>query len=295
MYFEFITMKKSNFSRACIKRPSLFCNASPMMLPSLFLIGIFCLTGCGTIDLKSHWRDRDIIIDGKNTEWRYLNVLDDKETSVGVLNDNDFIYLIFISTNHDVRSQVVRRGLTIWFDSDGGKDEKFGVHYPLGFGGIRPAQDGRPESDSEEQTVRKNNSTDELEIIGPKKEDRHRMTLAETGGIEARFTTSNGVLVYEMKVPLLENSTHPFAVGAKSGVKIGVGVLTDRSPERPAGGFEEGGGERGEGSGGRSGAAMGGRGGGRRGGGGRKGTSGQAEAFTMWSKVQLASTDNLVH
>ncbi len=258
-------------------------------------MGLLFVVGCGTIDLKSRWRDREITIDGKNTEWRYLNVLDDKETSVGVLNDNEFIYLLFITTNRNVHNQVVRRGLTLWFDSDGGKDEKFGVHYPIGFGGIRSAQDGGPENDNEWQNLRKENSTDELEIIGPKKEDRHRMTLAETGGIEARFTTSNDVLVYEMRVPLLENSSHPFAIGTKSGARIGVGVMTlnARASEKPAQDFGENGGERGEGSGGRDGAGMGGRG--RRGGGERKGSSGQAEPFTMWAKVQLASKDTVLH
>ena len=261
-------------------------------------MSLFFLTGCGSIDLKSRWRDREITIDGKNTEWRYLNVLDDKETSVGVLNDDDFIYLIFITTNRNVHNQVMRRGLTIWFDNDGGKDEKFGVHYPIGFGGIRSAQDGGPEIDNEGQNLRKENSTDELEIIGPKKEDRHRMTLAETGGIEARYTTTNGVLVYEMKVPLLENSSHPFGIGTKSGVRIGVGAVTlvDRPSERPPQSIGESGGERGEGAGGRSGAGMGGRGGGgRRGGGGKRESSGSAEPFKMWAKVQLALNDSVTH
>lgn len=296
MHSVFETTKKSILLRTLNRNHGLFCKVAQTILLNLFLMGLFFLAGCGTIDLKSRWRDREITIDGKNTEWRYLNVLDDKETSIGVLNDNDFIYLIFITTNRDVHNQVVRRGLTLWFDSDGGKDEKFGVHYPIGFGGIRSAQDSRPESDNEGQNLRKENSTDELEIIGPKKEDRHRMTLAETGGIEARFTTSSGVLVYEMKVPLLENSSHPFAIGTKSGARIGVGALADRASERPAEGFGESGGERGDGAGGRDGAGMGGRGGGaRRGGGGRKGSSGQAEPFKMWAKVQLASNDTVMH
>ena len=292
----FKTMKKSIVPRTLNRNHDLFCKVGQPILLHLFLMGLFFLVGCGTLDLRSRWRDREITIDGRNAEWRYLNVLDDKETSVGALNDNNFIYLIFITTNRDVHNQVVRHGLTWWFDSDGGKDEKFGVHYPIGLGGIRSAQDVRPESDNEGQNLRKENSTDELEIIGPKKEDRHRMTLAETGGIEARFTTSNGVLVYEMKVPLLENSLHPFAIGTKSGERIGVGVVTDRASERPTDGLRENGGERGEGVGGRDGAGMGGRGsGGRRGGGGRKGPGGQAESFSMWAKVQLASSDSVMH
>ena len=96
------------------------------------------MAGCGMIDLKSHWRNRPVVIDGKNSEWgNSLVLLDDKETSIGILNDSDFIYIGLVSTNRNLRSQVMRRGITFWFDVEGGKDEKFGVHYPLGFDAVR--------------------------------------------------------------------------------------------------------------------------------------------------------------
>jgi hypothetical protein len=96
------------------------------------------MAGCGMIDLKSHWRNRPVVIDGKNTEWgNSLVLLDDKETSIGILNDSDFIYIGLVSTNRNLRNQVVRRGITFWFDVEGGKDEKFGVHYPLDFDAVR--------------------------------------------------------------------------------------------------------------------------------------------------------------
>src|SRR5271157_1887442 len=72
------------------------------------VIMFLCLmAGCGMIDLKSHWRNRPVVIDGKNTEWgNSLVLLNDKETSIGILNDSDFIYIGLVSTNRSLRSQV---------------------------------------------------------------------------------------------------------------------------------------------------------------------------------------------
>lgn len=178
-------------------RQKLLRNVLTVVLAHVF----FFLAGCGSIEIKSHWRDREVVIDGKNTEWRYLTPLEDKETSVGMLNDENFLYIILVSSNRDVHSQVVRRGLTFWFDNEGGKTKKFGVHYPLAFRGRPSTGDESPEEDSQSQIVRRESDVNEFEIFGPNEEDRHRMTAAETGGIEARVRTTGGILVYEMKVP----------------------------------------------------------------------------------------------
>ena len=270
------------------------------------LIMVFCLmAGCGMIDLKSHWRNRPVVIDGKNTEWgNSLVLLDDKETSIAILNDSDFIYIGLVSTNRNLRGQVARRGITFWFDVEGGKDEKFGVHYPLGFDAVRPSPENGTDADSQSSTVQKDLPTDDLEIEGPGKDDHHPMTFAEAGGIEAKYKIANGVLVYELKVPLSDKSSSPFTIGAKSGALIGVGAETsnNKSSPKPSESASEGGsGGRGGGMGGEGGGGYGGGsggyGGGRghRGGGGGGGRSssggGQGEPFTMWAKVQLAVHD----
>ena len=124
------------------------------------------------------------------------------------------------------------------------------------------------------------------------------MTFAEAGGIEAKYKIANGVLVYELKVPLSNKSSSPFTIGAKSGTLIGVGAETSNtksSPKPSEGVSEGGGGGRGEGMGGGGGYGGGGGGGrGRRGGGGgggRSSSGAQGEPFTMWAKVQLAVRD----
>ena len=265
------------------------------------VIMFLCLmAGCGMIDLKSHWRNRPVVIDGKNTEWgNSLVLLDDKETSIGILNDSDFIYIGLISTNRNLRSQVVRRGITFWFDVEGGKDEKFGVHYPLGFEAVRPLTEEGTDAENQPSMVPKEIPSDDLEIEGPGKDDHHPMTFAEAGGIEAKYKITNGVLVYELKVPLSDRTSSPFAIGTKSGALIGVGAETsnNKSSPKPSEGVSAGGGGGGGGMGGGGGGGYGGgggrgrRGGGEGGGGGRSSSGRQGEPFTMWAKVQLAVRD----
>jgi len=270
------------------------------------VIMFLCLmAGCGMIDLKSHWRNRPVVIDGKNTEWgNSLVLLDDKETSIGILNDSDFMYIGLVSTNRNLRSQVVRRGITFWFDVEGGKDEKFGVHYPLGFDAVHPSTEEGADAENQPSMVPKEIPSDDLEIEGPGKDDHHSMTFAEAGGIEAKYKIANGVLVYELKVPLSDRTSSPFAIGTKSGALIGVGAETsnNKSSPKPSEGVSAGGGGGGGGGGGMGGGSGGGygggggggrgrRGGGGGGGGGRSSSGGQGEPFTMWAKVQLAVRD----
>jgi uncharacterized membrane protein YgcG len=262
------------------------------------LILFLCfVAGCGMIDLKSHWRNRLVVIDGKNTEWgNSLVLLDDKETSIAILNDSDFIYIGMVSTNRNLRNQVMRRGMTFWFDVEGGKDEKFGIHYPLPFDALRSSPENGSDADNQSSAMQKDLPVDDLEIEGPGKDDHHPMTFAEAGGIEAKYKIANGVLVYELKVPLSEKSTSPFTIGAKFGTKIGVGAETsNKSTPKPPERVSEGSGGRGEGMGGGGYGGGGGGGRGHHGGGGgsrdRSSSGSQGEPFSMWAKVQLAVRD----
>jgi len=247
------------------------------------------LPGCGTLELKSLWRDREVVVDGKNTEWTgALTALEDKQTSIGLLNDGDYLYIGLTSADQNLQRQAMRRGITFWFDRDGGEDKKFGIHFPIGFGGFGPPQGGRANEEERERHPQVESSeglTDELEIYGPAAGESHRMTMAQTGGIEARLGTSDGILVYELKVPLMDNGPHMFAIGTKTGASIGVGVetLSNRSFERPPEDSPGYGSGRGGGFGGRGGRGRGGSGGGRP----RSGE--QAEPLKVWAKVQLAA------
>ena len=258
----------------------------------IFLLA-FLLGGCGGLTLDSNWRDREINVDGIHDEWEGgLTSIEKEHVSVGLLNDDDYVYICLVTRDGDIRRRVIQSGLTLWFDPDGGKDKTFGIRYPLGMIEMGWRMRGRGE-ERDDETLRENfaESLREIEILGPDKDDRRRLNVAGVTGIEIRLRISNEMLVYEAKVPLIQSDQHPFAIGAESGELIGVGLETakfDRKAmrERMAGG--PGGGRRP--GGGMGGGGRGGMGGGRRGGGRPQ----IPEQFKVWASVQLASENSAV-
>lgn len=250
------------------------------------------MSGCSNLEFASHWRTGDITIDGQNKEWDgLLTPLDDKLTSVGMVNDSSNLYIGLVTANRDLARQIMRRGITFWFDREGGKRKTFGIRFPLGYEGYAPSGDSPNEGSGQGEASRNERiaeASGELDLYGPREGDIHRMTLAEAEGIEVKAKVDRGMLVYEMKVPLEEDAHHPFAVGAKAGTLIGVGVETssERQGERPSEGMTRGdGGGRGFGGRGRGGGGMGG-------GGRRAAPQSQAAPLDVWAKVQLSPRIN---
>lgn len=278
-----------------MKRSVRFCSnqlRGGLSWSTLGILVVVLLSGCGSLKLKSGWRDREIAIDGNPGEWQgALQFMEKANVSLGLLNDDDFLYVCLVTDNRQVQSQLVRRGAILWFDRNGGEDKKFGIRYPLGLfeagfdRGFEPpiARGGEPDTVRFRQIFEQ--STSELEIIGPEKDDRHRVPVAQAEGIEARVTDSGGKLVYELRVPLHMDEQHPYAINASAGKTIGVGLVTpeinrEMFRNRMRGGI---GGRPGGGIGGRPGfGGMGGRPpGGRR--------PEMPEPLKVWAKVELAN------
>jgi hypothetical protein len=247
-----------------------------------------CLAGCGTEQIPSHWRDRPIVIDGKNTEWQgLLQPLGEKGTSVAVTNDSSFVYLALATNNHDVQRLILRHGVTVWLDRKGGKEKGFGIHYPLGFGGFKPRSEDQPSEGTDiRMPTLSAGASDELEILGGNDGQKSRMTMAQASGIEIRYGIEHDTLVYEMKVPLFDNGRTPFAIGTQAGATIGAGIVAqaERGEGRPPAEGRQGG----EGSP---------TGTGRHGGGGRQGgepgrgrpnESAGSQSFDVWATVRLS-------
>ncbi len=263
-------------------------SSRPAKLRSVHLFLLCLLAGCGSLELQSHWRDHEVVIDGKNTEWYGFSVVLDKErVSASLLNDEDYLYIGLVVTDRGLQRQIMRQGITFWFDRNGSDDKKFGIRFPLGFsrpGFSRDKMGERGGSDQQRENV--SDGSSELEIYRLGGEQHQRMTMAQASGIEARFHTLHDTLMYELKVPLADNASHPFAIDTTPGSVIGVGVESSHDFEKPPEGTVEGEGGRG-GFGGRG-------GGGRRNGfgGGEPGSSGSPEPLKVWAKVQLAVKDS---
>jgi len=130
-----------------------------------------------------------------------------------------------------------------------------------------------------------------LELLGPGKDDRRSLQLDHTPGIEVRIGRVEGSVVYELKVPLQVDDGHPYAIGARPGATIGIGLETPEveKPESAGDAGMPGKGGRPPGGGGMGGGGMGGgppMGGG---GHGRPGGFEPAKPIKAWATVRLAA------
>ena len=271
--------------------------------------------------LDSRWLDSPVTVDGSALDWPGpLVPFNDEPVSIGAANDGESMFVVLTASERAARMQIVRRGLIVWFDS-GGKDKKrFGLKFPIGAGfseedfrgrrrgggsGDGSSRGGDGEGPPREGTQRDAppppprpadppDPPNRLEVLGSSKDDARSFTADKAPGIEVKLGQAEGLLTYELKVPLAANDAHPYGIGAKPGAVISVGLEMPKL-EMPEGRGREGGGRGGPGGG------MGGHGGGGMGGyggmGGRGGHSNgggferaeQPKPLSGWMAVQLAS------
>jgi hypothetical protein len=251
----------------------------------------FLQSGCSTLQLESTWKDRDITMDGKGGDWlgaKYY--FEESAVSMGLINDQKYLYVSMMTENPMIRAQIMQQGLTVWLDPKGGQNKSFGIKFPLGMQGRETnsakmaPQKMMDEMSREEMMQKFQGMMTELEVLGPEEEVLARMDIQDAQGFEAKMRNAAGTFVYELKVPLAHSEEYPFAIGVEPGDVIGVGLLSPKMQfQRPRG--MQGGG-RIPGGGGMppgGGVGMGGRGG--MGGMGRM----VPQDLKIWAKVQLAS------
>lgn len=227
--------------------------------------------------LESHWRDRDIVVDGDNGDWAGpLAAVDAKyPITAAVANDREFLFLVLSTGDAAMRRQIMRQGLIVWFDPAGGDKKHFGIKFPVGLALTMAGKGGRgrPGPDQPDEPSRVD-PPNRLEVYGPAKDDAHSFVLEAAPGIAVKVGEVAGYFVYELKVPLASTPQTPYAIGGKPGSVIGLGLETPKSEApRRGGGF------------GGSGRGMG-----RRGGMGdrRDGEFDRPKPVKAWASVELA-------
>lgn len=281
----------------------------------VFLLGgLLVVTGCGKLAMDSNWRTRQITIDGGDGDWQgAVTYVAKGSTVVGLLNDEQFLYLRLASADRATQVQVMRLGFTVWFDARGGGQQSFGIRFPQGMGGRgRPFAEGEGEQEPGRQQwaarepgeVPPAVALGQPEVIGPGKGERHRLTDPDSQGIDLEVVQAEGRLVYELKIPLARDEAHPYGLGVRPGQQFSIGFETN-TPDREAMRARRGGGGRrpgGMGGGGMGpeglgpggmeppGMGMGGSRGGRGMGGGRPAAGGDLpQPLKLWVKVRLAA------
>jgi hypothetical protein len=252
--------------------------------------------GCGEEEFESRWRDREIVIDGKASEWRGTEQYsdDDKGVRFAVINDGEYLYMCLTTWNRKTQQQILVRGLTVWFDEKGGDERVYGIDFPMtkGPGEMQEFRDAATADRVraiEDLLVR---SRSEM-IIGRSKDHAGEWMFVEDGkelGIEAVLDIDDRILVYELKVPLTGGEGLPFPDGMAEGGLASLGLEMGKvdvdemrrqmQEQRPPGGGMPGGGMGG----------MGGMGGSARPGGGPDGMrEAMEEELEVWMKIRLAT------
>ena len=267
---------------------------STCILSIILVCVAFASYGCSTaVELSSAWSDRDVVVDGSDSDWQGATTyIKGSNLALGVRNDSEYVYACIIFNDHQNQMQVLASGLTVWFDAAGGQKKAFGVRFPLGMQGNQPPAgiERRTEPEDDRQLIKQLQS--ELEVIGPGKDDRERMPSMVAQGITAKLGNRQGVLVYELRVPLRKSASNPYAIDMGEGQFLGIGFeTTGLNPEtlkdRPGG---MGGGGSGRGGPPQAGGGMPPGGGGPPRGGppGMQGGGRQPEPLKLWTRVQLA-------
>jgi len=192
------------------------------------------LAGCSTFStylIDSQRPAQPIIVDGQTEDWAgRLYIIGDGPVSLGLANDRDNLYVCLLAEDNFLRAQIMMQGLTVWFDPQGGKKETLGLKYPLGRPrGGRPGPGPGQEPEGPDFDRLPAQPPAEVEIIRAGEKNPQKMSIAEARGIELRAVSSSGLLVYELKIPLLRSADHPIAVGVEPGRSVGVGFETGKA------------------------------------------------------------------
>lgn len=256
----------------------------------ILLLALFFI-GCGELKFESAWLDREIIIDGSHDDWEnLLKFSEDKRITVGIANDNDYLYVCLLSADEHLLFQSLSAGFTVWLDPSGGKKKKLGLRFPEG-GLMKQTgprdRAGRPSPAKLIKQIEWENMS--VGIIQNGETNRINYSELNGSGLELRIGEIFGRFIYELKIPLHESGESLFEFNVKKDGRLSLGFETGKmkSPDRS---HKKGGGMRMGGSGGRgSGRGGKGMGGGRSG--GRGARPDMPERFEVWLKVKLADSN----
>jgi hypothetical protein len=207
-------------------------NAGPIgRLPQSLIAALLAIPAAIVIGapagLMSTWRTSPVTIDGITDEWSKLETMDGGP-AVAVMNDRDSLYLAVMTNDRKVRG-LLATGLILWFDASGGKAQTLGLRISGTEAPLLPGMTERPASNSSAAGL-SSDVLDRFDLLGPGKSQRRLVDLKDAPGVELAIGSDSDTIAYEVKVPLASAPGRVFAVGAKSGATIGLGVATPEAP-----------------------------------------------------------------
>lgn len=183
------------------------------------------------VTIAASWRSEDGLVDGSIDEWARLERVE-SGPAVAVQNDATSLYLAVASNDPVVREQLAT-GVIVWIDGTGRRRQAFGIRLD---GLVRRSLPGANPGTTAASAIAEErvlNPLDEFDLLGPARLQRRLIDNPADVGMAAASGVTDGMVVYELRVPLERAGTAPHAIGAKPGTTIAVGLETPTDP-RPA-------------------------------------------------------------
>lgn len=266
------------------------------------LIVIILITGCNSIELQSTKKDTTIIIDGNDDDWEGKKLyLREKNITIGIMNDDKYLYLCFYPTTRKLGEQLLKQGFTLWFNGEGKSSKDLGIRFPLSTKDFAKNRNHNKDATltnraTEPEFIERmvNKIPRKLEILKAGNKVIKLLDFDDLVGMELALGAQKGVFVYELKIPYISNEVYSAYIGAEPESEITVYFESEEiDPEEMrsamhdrSGGMEDMGSGGGKGSGGGRGGGGGKSGGG---GGGRGGEERKMPSMNFWAKVSLAT------
>jgi hypothetical protein len=175
------------------------------------------------------WRSASLVVDGSTGDWASLQRVDNGPM-VGVANDDRAVYLAVASNEPNVRRQLAT-GLVVWFDPSGREAQTFGLRLE----GLAPDPlPGATPTANVGDALGTTSAAHELEsfdLLGPGKSQRRLIEQTSAIGIGLASGMADRAVIYEVKLPLAKSDATPYAVEARPGATIFVGIETPAEPK----------------------------------------------------------------
>ena len=179
--------------------------------------------------LSATWRTGDIAVNGSAAEWTGLTPAG-QGLMIAVQNDGHALFLVVTSSDATVRRQLAT-GLVVWLDGSAKKAQTFGVRLE----GLtrRPLPGETADARANLPSGASFRMLDAFDLLGPEKNRRRLIDHPGEVGIALASGVEDGAVVYELNLPLEKTAANPYAVGARPGVTIVLGLETPADPKSP--------------------------------------------------------------
>lgn len=216
-----------------------------MWFELLFVSSIVFIGCAGSQEISSLPADKEITIDGNQSDWQQLTNIDNENIAFGFRNDSENLYICMITNDKAKIMKIIRGGLDVWLEPEN-SENKIGIRYPEKPDpaemmnqspkiekqppGMQNQNGQRPPEMSEEKNfdpglMNELSKQKDLYVLnGDEKVVKSYPIDGETFKLKMNF--NNGVLCYELKVPLGKSLSYPNGLITNTGTSVNIEFLS---------------------------------------------------------------------